>query len=165
MLLTPFLYGSMVIYTFSQTRSLALLALGFISSSSSPDTMGLRLISLTFGCFPQTHTGKLGGQVQPFAASAMPVLTIRSSKEWKVIIARRPPGFRHSTASRITFSTLPSSSLTAMRMAWKLRYAGCCFSRSAAAGMAERIMSTSSKVVSMGLSSLRLQMAAAILGA
>lgn len=35
--------------------------------------------------------GKLGGQVQPFAASAMPFFTIRSSREWKVITASRPP--------------------------------------------------------------------------
>ena len=34
-----------------------------------------------------------------------------------------------------------------MRMAWKLRFAGCCFSRRAAGGMAERMMSTSSRVV------------------
>ena len=43
-----------------------------------------------------------------------------------------------------------------------LRLAGCCFSRSALAGMAERMMSASSRVVSMGLSALRRQMAPAI---
>ena len=105
------------------------------------------LMSLTFGFLPQTHTGKLGGQVQPLAASAIAVFTMRSSREWKVMIASLPPGFSRSIASSKTRSTLPSSSLTAIRMAWKLRFAGCCFSRSAAAGMAERIMSTSSKVV------------------
>ena len=62
-------------------------------------------------------------------------------------------------------STAVSSSLTAMRMAWKLRLAGCCFSRSAWGGMAPRMSSASSRVVSMGFSARLLTMAAAILGA
>ena len=49
--------------------------------------------------------------------NAMAVLTMRSSREWKVITASLPPGFRQGIASRMTFSTLPSSSLTAMRIA------------------------------------------------
>ena len=112
---------------------------------------------LTWGFLPQTQTGKLGGQVQPFAAAAMAFFTILSSREWKVITASRPPGFSLGMAASITFATEFSSSLTAMRMAWKLRLAGCCFSRSAEAGMAERITSTSPNVVRMGAVSLRLQ--------
>ena len=94
--------------------------------------------------------GKSFGQVQPFAASAIAIFTILSSKEWNVMTAIRPPGFNSPSASSITFSTEPSSLFTAMRMAWKERLAGCCFSRRAAPGMAERITSTSWKVVSMG---------------
>ena len=58
-----------------------------------------------------------GGQVQPRANAAKPVLTIRSSREWKVITASRPPRFSRGTADWTIRSTLASSSLTAMRMA------------------------------------------------
>ena len=44
------------------------------------------------GSLPHTHTGKSGGQVQPFARSWRNRLTIRSSSEWNEITARRPPG-------------------------------------------------------------------------
>ena len=84
---------------FSATRSLALRALGFSSSSVSPDTMGFRVRIRTFGFFPHTHTGKLGGQVQPLARSCIVRLTMRSSREWKVMTASRPPGRRLSTAA------------------------------------------------------------------
>ena len=69
------------------------------------------------------------------------------------------------TASRTIRSTEPSSSLTAMRMAWKVRLAGCCFSRRAAGGMAPLTTSTSSSVVSMGRLSLARTMAPATAGA
>ena len=54
---------------FSATRSFALRALGFSASSSSPETMGLRVMSFTLGFLPHTQTGKFGGQVQPRAIS------------------------------------------------------------------------------------------------
>ena len=54
--------------------------------------MGLRVMSRTSGVLPHTHTGKSGGQVQPRACFAKHCLTTRSSSEWKVITARRPPG-------------------------------------------------------------------------
>ena len=38
--------------------------------------------------------GKSGGHVQPFAWAAKNRLTIRSSREWKLITATRPPGRR-----------------------------------------------------------------------
>ena len=75
------------------------------------------LMSFTAGFFPQTQTGKLGGQVQPLAAAAMAFFTIRSSREWKVITASRPPGFSRGMAASITRDTAFSSSFTAMRMA------------------------------------------------
>ena len=79
--------------------------------------MGFFVRISIFGLLPQTQTGKFGGQVQPFAASAIAFFTIRSSREWNVMTASRPPGLKHATASRITRLTAPSSSLTAMRIA------------------------------------------------
>ena len=79
--------------------------------------MGFRVRTVTRGLFPQTQTGNSGGQVQPFAAACIAVLTMRSSSEWNVMTANRPPGLRQSIASSISRRTEPSSSLTAMRMA------------------------------------------------
>ena len=79
--------------------------------------------------------------------------------------ASRPPGVRASAPASSMGSRASSSPLTAMRMAWKLRLAGCCFSRRAAGGMADLMTSTSSSVVSMGFSSRRRQMAFAMAGA
>ena len=58
-----------LLYTFSATRSLALRARGLCANSSSPDTMGFRLTSFSFGFLPHTHTGNSGGQMQPVASS------------------------------------------------------------------------------------------------
>ena len=127
--------------------------------------MGLRVRISTWGFRPQTHTGNSGGQMQPLAAAAMAFFTIRSSSEWKVITASRPPGFSRGMASSMAFATEFSSSFTAMRIAWKLRLAGCCFSRRAAGGMAERITSTSSRVVRMGAVSRLRTIAEAMAGA
>ena len=79
--------------------------------------MGFLWTSRMSGVFPQTQTGKSGGQVQPLANWARPVLTIRSYREWKVITASRPPRFSRGTARWIIRSTEASSSFTAMRMA------------------------------------------------
>ena len=95
----------------------ALRARGFSVSSASPGTMGLREINFIFGFFPHTHTGKLGGQVQPVASSCMVFLMMRSSSEWKEITASRPPGFRCSVAASSMGGSASSSPLTAMRMA------------------------------------------------
>ena len=79
--------------------------------------MGFRVTSRITGSFPHTQTGKSGGQVHPFANSARPFFTIRSSSEWNEITASRPPGLSRGTAARIIRSTAESSSFTAMRMA------------------------------------------------
>ena len=124
--------------------------------------MGLRVTLRSVCTKPQVHTGASRGQVQPFSRDCMALLTILSSSEWKLMTAMRPPTFSRSGAVSISEATAPSSSLTAMRMAWKLRFAGCCFSRSAAAGMADLMMSTSSSVVFISCSWRRLAMARAI---
>ena len=81
-------------------------------------------MTFTVGFLPHTQTGNPFGQVHPLAISAKVCLTMRSSNEWKVMTAMRPPGFSRpradSSAGRIT----SSSELTSMRMAWKERFAG-----------------------------------------
>ena len=96
---------------------MALRARGLCASSSSPETMGLRLTSRSLGFLPHTHTGNSGGQVQPVASSCMVFLMMRSSSEWKEITASRPPGFRCSVAASSMGGSASSSPLTAMRMA------------------------------------------------
>ena len=69
-------------------------------------------------CCRRRRPGKFGGQVQPFAASAIAFFTIRSSSEWNVMTASRPPGFKRVDCVRASSRlTAPSSSLTAMRIA------------------------------------------------
>ena len=79
--------------------------------------MGFQDTSAHPASFPHTHTGKSGGQVQPLAKAAKPVLTIRSSREWKVITASRPPRFSRGRPTGPSGPPMASSSLTAMRMA------------------------------------------------
>ena len=86
------------------------------------------------GLFSAHTDRKVRGQVQPLAKPAKAVLTIRSSREWKLMTQSRPPGLSRGIAAWSSSSTAESSSLTAMRMAWKVRLAGCCFSRRAAGG-------------------------------
>ena len=105
--------------------------------------MGFFVMSLAVGLCPQTHTGKSGGQMQPLAMSANFCLTIRSSSEWKVMMANRPPGARQSKALSRHWDRWSSSPLTAMRMAWKVRLAGWPPLRRAAAGIDSLTMSTS----------------------
>ena len=66
---------------FSTALNLLLLARGFSSSSFSEGTMGFRVMLFTEGLFPQTHTGKSFGHVQPFSKDAKVVFTILSSNE------------------------------------------------------------------------------------
>ena len=77
---------------FSITLSFALLLLWLYSSSSFVGSMGFLVVSFPLGVFPHTQTGNSGGHVQPFVYSAKALLTILSSREWKVIIANLPPG-------------------------------------------------------------------------
>ena len=78
------------------------------------------------GTRPQAHTGRSGGQMQPRALAARKRFTRRSSSEWKEIPANRPSyAQQRPSAAGSAASSWPSSSLTAMRMAWKTRLAGC----------------------------------------
>ena len=62
--------------------------------------------------------------VMASARSAMKRLTMRSSSEWNVTTASRPPGFSARSAASNALASSPSSSLTKMRSAWKTRVAG-----------------------------------------
>ncbi len=62
--------------------------------------------------------------MQPRARSARKCLTRRSSSEWKEMTPMRPPGRSAAQASGSARSSCSSSSLTAIRSAWKLRLAG-----------------------------------------
>ena len=66
------------------------------------------------------------------------------------VAASRPPGRSMSSAAGSASSSSPSSSLTTMRSAWKVRFAGCPLPKRAGAGIAERMISTRSPVRSIG---------------
>ena len=85
--------------------------------------------------------------MHPRAFSARKRFTRRSSSEWNEIAARRPPTRSTSQASGSAASSWASSSLTAIRIAWKVRLAGWPPAKRAGAGIAAVIASTSSKVV------------------
>src|SRR5690606_38140823 len=95
---------------------------------------GLRAISMSPGVAERTMGMKVGAAAnvagecrETFAVvrerSARNVLTIRSSSEWKLTTARRPPGASTSSAANSALRSSPSSSFTAMRSAWKVRVA------------------------------------------
>jgi hypothetical protein len=84
--------------SFSAMRSLALLARGFSAISRSLGTTGLLVRILIAGVRPHRHTGKFGGQTQLSAFSLKNRFTMRSSPEWNVMIASRPPASNRSTA-------------------------------------------------------------------
>src|SRR5262249_20107371 len=126
-------------------------ARGLFESSRWLGRIARRGVARSTGSRPQTQTGKSGGQVQPRSWSRTNCLTIRSSSEWKLITASRPPGFSSSTAAGSASSSAVSSSLTAIRSAWKTRFAGWPSPNRAGAGIAALIVSTSSPVRSNAL--------------
>lgn len=77
----------------------------------------------------------------------------------------RPAGRNLDIAFVSIVAMAPNSSFTAMRSPWKLRLAGCCFSRKAAAGIALRITETNCAVVLSSSRSLARQMAEAMAAA
>ena len=58
----------------------------FTSSSSTLGRMGFLVITFPLETLPHTHTGNSGGQVQGFSFLRNAFFTIRSSREWKVIM-------------------------------------------------------------------------------
>eukprot|EP01083_Nonionella_stella_P112943 332737_1 len=71
---------------------------------------------------PNTEGGGLANALAgsgPRLFSRIKRFTIRSSSEWKLITASRPPGLSRSTAASRPASRSASSRLMWMRMAWK----------------------------------------------
>ena len=99
---------------------------------------------------PHTHTGKSGGQIHGFSLVRNLVFTILSSREWNVIIERRPPGFKRSIIVSMESFNTSSSWFSSMRIAWNVRFAGCPPSARIFAGIAPRMISASCSVVSIG---------------
>src|SRR3954452_6912030 len=135
---------------FTAARRRADAARGFAATSASLGRIGRRCTARTSGSCPHTHTGKSGGHVQPRSLSRMKCLTMRSSSEWNEITASRPPGRSSSSAAGSANPRDSSSSFTAMRSAWKTRFAGCPSPKRAGAGIELLITSTSSPVRSNG---------------
>ena len=98
---------------------------GLAATSPGVGATARRVSSSASGSRPQPQMGRSGGQMQPRARSARNRFTRRSSSEWKEIAASLPSGARTSQASGSAASSCPSSSLTAIRSAWKVRLAGC----------------------------------------
>ena len=88
-------------------------------------------------------------------APANILFTSLSSMLWNVMTAMRPPQASSRHAAPTPCSMTPSSSLTAMRSAWKERVAGWMRPRRYAAGTESLMTSTSSSVVLNGASSRR----------
>ena len=143
-------------------RSRADFARGFWAISPGVGTTERRKTGSASGVRPHAQTGRSGGQMQPWARSARKRLTRRSSSEWNEIAASRPPGRSACQASGSASSSWSSSPLTAIRIAWKERLAGCPPPKRAGAGIAAVIASTSSKVVASGPSSRRRTISRAI---
>ena len=107
--------------------------------------------------FPQASRGAVLPLARPRNR-----LTIRSSREWKVMMAIRPPGARRSIATGSMRSTSPSSSFTAIRRAWNVRVAGWIRNRRAFSPAARSTMPARSRVRSIGRTALRRTIARAI---
>src|SRR5690606_33843856 len=142
----------------SATRSTALRARGFAASSASP-AFCAPPTSFRVG-LNATSTGmrRLAGGA--FACLAMYCLTMRSSSEWKLITASRPPGFSFTSAASRPASRSTSSRLMKMRMAWKERVAG--WILESPRGITDAISSASCAVRSSGASLRRATIARAM---
>ena len=105
-------------------RRCADLDLGFAATSPGVGATARRVNSSASGSCPHTQIGSSGGQMHPRARSARKRFTRRSSSEWNEIAASRPPGRSSCQAAGSAASSWTSSSLTAMRSAWKVRRAG-----------------------------------------
>lgn len=119
---------STLCHNFSRTLSFAERLRGFEAASCSWASTGRFVmicatavrLSLELSMLSSCHLGPCcssSGVARP-AALRKAHLTALSSREWKEMIARRPPGASASIASGIAASRAPSSSFTAMRSAY-----------------------------------------------
>src|SRR6185437_6183907 len=110
----------------SAKRSLAERARGLAAISPCPGTTGWpgKLLKLGRGGAGSPGNKREATRPRPLRR-ARNCLTMRSSSEWNVTTASRPPGFSARSAAQSALCNCPSSSLTAMRSAWNTRVAGC----------------------------------------
>lgn len=101
----------------SNTLSFELFDLLFSSSSSSDGTIGFLVTTRPLLFLPHTHTGKSGGQIHGFSFVRNLVFTMRSSREWNVMIDKRPPGFKRSIIVSMESFNTSSSWFNSMRIA------------------------------------------------
>src|SRR6266853_4232588 len=81
--------GHSGLVSFSAMRSTALLARGFLLTSSAPGLAGRPMTRSFAGGRSRALTGRRSGSVGR-AAPRMKFFTMRSSSEWKLITTRRP---------------------------------------------------------------------------
>src|SRR5260221_849535 len=134
---------------FSAIRRRAERARGLAATSASDGTSGRRVRSRKVAAFCSRRGGawRDGPGMRP-ARARTNSLTARSSSEWKDTTASRPPGASTCSTAARPRSSSPSSSLTAMRRAWKARVAGS-LSSLAEPPTARRTIPANSPVVSM----------------
>ena len=105
---------------------------GFLPLPAAVAMTGFLVRTLSCGCDLNAH------------------LTRRSSSEWKLMTAARPPGASSPGMSASAVSSCPSSSFTAIRSAWKTRVAGLIGPALKRPGIARRTISASWPVVRIG---------------
>ena len=88
-----------------------------VFTTSGDGTIGFLVITFPLETAPHTQTGKSGGQVQGFSFSLNRFFTIRSSREWNVMIASLPPGFKRPIIVSMDESRTSSSEFTSIRSA------------------------------------------------
>src|SRR5690606_31761985 len=103
--------------SFSATRSTALRARGLLAVSSSSAFCAPPIACRTGVNSTSTGIRRLAGGA--LAWRLMNCLTMRSSSEWKLITASRPPGLSFAIAASRPASRSASSRLMKIRIAWK----------------------------------------------
>src|SRR5216684_7991232 len=93
---------------FSATRNRAERARGLAVTSASDGRTGRRVTMRRVARWPQVQTGCWGGQIQSLDSTLKNDLTKRSSREWKLIVAIRPPGLRIPRAAFSPASISPN---------------------------------------------------------
>ncbi len=139
----------------------ALRARGLRASSAAVGRC-LRPTSFMRGCADGGITGKCASAGSALEWRAMNCLTARSSSEWKLMTARRPPGASTSNAAASPACSCPSSSLMNMRSAWNVRVAGFLpgsrvrtARATSSASCAVRVMGVRSRAVAMACATRR----------
>ena len=129
-----------------------------------PPALGrcLRPTSFMRGCAESGIIGRRARAGSTLEWRAMNCLTARSSSEWKLMTARRPPGASTSNAAARPACSWPSSSLMNMRSAWKVRVAGFLpgsrvrtARATSSASCAVRVMGARSRAVAMACATRR----------